>query len=199
MSEELEIEFKNLLSKSEYNELLNIFNAREKDFFSQENHYFDTADSRLRKLNSGLRIRLLPQSAELTLKTPLGLHLLETTDQMTLEEAHAYLAGSTIKKDGMVGRKLTEMNILIEDLRIIGSLKTVRFETSVPEGLVVLDKSTYAGKLDYELEFEAQDHHEGLAFFNQFLEKYAIPRRIGKNKIARMKEAMDENERNVKP
>lgn len=194
MSEELEIEFKNLLSKSEYNELLNIFNAREKDFFSQENHYFDTVDSRLRKLNSGLRIRLLPQSAELTLKTPLGLHLLETTDQMTLEEAHTYLTDDTIKKDGMVGKKLTEMNVLIDDLRMIGSLKTVRFETAVPEGLFVLDKSTYAGKIDYELEFEAQDHHEGLAFFNQFLEKHAIPRRIGKNKIARMKEAMDGNE-----
>lgn len=191
MSEELEIEFKNLLSKSEYNQLLSEFNAKKNDFFSQENHYFDTADSRLRKLNSGLRIRMLPQTAELTLKTPLGLHLLETTDQLTLEEAHAYLAADTIKKNGMVGGKLTEMSIIIEDLHVIGSLKTVRFETAVPEGLIVLDKSTYAGKLDYELEFEAQDHHEGLLFFNQFLEKYAIPRRVGKNKIARMKDALD--------
>lgn len=199
MSEELEIEFKNLLSESEYNQLLSESNSREKDFFSQENHYFDTADNRLRKLNSGLRIRLLPQTAELTLKTPLGLHLLETTDQLTLEEANAYLAADTIKKDGVVGRKLAEMSIIPEDLHVFGSLKTVRFETFVPEGLLVLDKSTYAGKIDYELEFEAQDHHEGLLFFNQFLEKYAIPRRAGKNKIARMKDALDEKERNVKP
>lgn len=195
MSEELEIEFKNLLSKSEYEELLNVFHAKETDFFSQENHYFDTKDGRLRTKNAGLRIRILPQKAELTLKTPFGLHLLETTDDLSLKEAHSLLGADSIKKDGIVGEKLKELGVPLDTLHCFGSLKTVRFEKTLPEGLLVLDKSTYAGKVDYELEFETQEHNQGLLFFNHFLETYSIPKRIAKNKIIRMKDALDDKQR----
>lgn len=191
MSEEIEIEFKNLLTETEYLSLLHSSGADQGDFFTQENYYFDTAAEILKKLNSGLRIRILPNAAELTLKTPFGLHLLETTDNLTLADATQHIANQTIKADGAVGKKLLELGVNVADLFCFGSLKTERYEKKIAEGLIILDKSSYLGKIDYELEYEAPDHESGLLFFNQFLTQHYLPRRIGKNKIARMKEALD--------
>lgn len=191
MSEELEIEFKNLLTETEYLSLLHSLGAKQSDFFTQENYYFDTPTETLKTLNAGLRIRILPFAAELTLKTPYGLHLLETTDNLTLAEASHHITNHTIKADGAVGTKLSELGVGVNDLYCFGSLKTVRFEKKVPEGLIVLDKSSYVGKTDYELEYEAPDHESGIAFFNAFLTKNHLSRRIGKNKIARMKDALN--------
>lgn len=191
MSEELEIEFKNLLTEAEYLSLLHSLGAKQSDFFSQENYYFDTKKEVLKSLNAGLRIRVLPDAAELTLKTPFGLHLLETTDHLSLAEASHYLSNQIIKDDGIVGKKLIGLGVPVKDLYCFGSLKTVRFEKNIPEGLIVLDKSSYVGKTDYELEFEAAEHESGKLFFNAFLKEYQLPRRTGKNKIARMKDALD--------
>ena len=44
MSEEIEIEFKNLLTEKEYQTLLYSFNATENELFTQINSYFDTPD-----------------------------------------------------------------------------------------------------------------------------------------------------------
>ena len=41
MSETIEIEFKNLLTKVEYENLLKTFNVKEKDIVIQSNHYLD--------------------------------------------------------------------------------------------------------------------------------------------------------------
>lgn len=192
MSQELEIEFKNMLTEKEYTFLLELFNANETDLFSQTNYYYDTKDGLLKQLRSGLRIRILPLNAELTLKTPLGQHLLETTDALTQEEAERLIQNHTIKQDGAVAKKLNELNVPLAELNYFGSLKTERFEKVISDGLLVLDKSTYAGKIDYELEFEAQSHENGKSFFNQFLHKHDIPVRKGKNKIERMNDTLSE-------
>lgn len=190
MSQELEIEFKNLLTEKEYTSLLEQFGAKQTDLFTQENYYYDTTEGLLKQLGSGLRIRMLPLNAELTLKTPLGQHLLETTDALTQEEAEQLIKNHTIKADGAVAQKLSELSVPLTDLYCFGSLKTERFEKVITEGLLVLDKSTYAGKVDYELEFEAQSHEKGKSFFDQLLHKYDIPVRQGKNKIQRMSDAL---------
>lgn len=190
MSQELEIEFKNMLTETEYHALLKLFGATKTDFFTQENFYYDTPTGLLKQLHCGLRIRILPLKAEQTLKTPLGQHLLETTDSLSQEEAEQLKQKDTIKQNGEVGKKLTELAVPMEELHCFGSLKTIRFEKTVDEGLLVLDKSNYAGKEDYELEFEAQSHKKGKSFFNQFLQKNDIPIRKGKNKIQRMSDAL---------
>lgn len=191
MSEELEIEFKTMLIEAEYLSLLHLLGAKPADFFEQENYYFDTKNEALKSLHAGLRIRILPNAAELTLKTPFGLHLLETTDHLALAEASHYISNQTIKADGAVGKKLIELGVSVKDLHCFGSLKTIRFEKMVPEGLLVLDKSSYVGQTDYELEFEGTEHESGKLFFDAFLNKHHLPRRTGKNKIARMKDALN--------
>lgn len=189
MSEEIEIEFKNLLTEKEYQTLLYSFNATENELFTQINSYFDTPDWDLKKLHAGLRIRLLPDSAELTLKTPFENHLLETTDSLSLIEAEKLISEGKIKADGAVGAKLKSLNISPEQLRLLGTLKTTRFERQTSQGLFVLDKSYYDNEVDYELEFEVPDYSIGKIHFDNFLEKHQIPLRPSKNKIARMIDA----------
>ncbi|MDT1938567.1 MULTISPECIES: CYTH domain-containing protein [Carnobacterium] len=189
MSEQVEIEFKNMLTQSEYKKLLHLFQAKEDDFFYQSNTYFDTPDWQLKIKKAGLRIRLLPEYAELTLKTPLEKELLETTDTLSLEEGKQLIQQGKIKDSGFVFTKLISLGIDPTKLRLLGSLATTRYEQKTKKGLFVLDHSIYCDQEDYELEFETTHHEEGNKFFQQFLLDQGIPLRPSKHKIARMIEA----------
>ncbi len=57
MTQEIEIEFKNLLTKSEFLKLSEALCMKEHDFKQQVNHYFDTKDFSLKQKKSALRIR----------------------------------------------------------------------------------------------------------------------------------------------
>ena len=186
MSEELEIEFKNKLSAKEYYNLLEYFEACEDDYFTQENHYFDTDLWRLKELHAGLRIRVLNDSAELTLKTPFKGHLLETTDYLSLTESKQLLLENKINSTGQVAKKLRELTIDPNDVHLIGSLITKRFEKKTPKGLFVLDKSFYGEQTDFELEFEVQEVKQGKIDFDAFLKKHHLKKIPSQNKIVRM-------------
>lgn len=189
MSEQVEIEFKNMITLSEYKKLLQLFHAKEEDFFYQSNSYFDTPDWQLKLKHAGLRIRLLPEYAELTLKTPFENDLLETTDSFTIEEGKKMIQQGKIKSSGFVYTKLISLGINPDELRLLGNLATTRYEHKTKEGLFVLDHSVYCNQEDYELEFETAHHEEGKKIFQQFLIDQAIPTRPSKHKIARMIEA----------
>ena len=190
MTHQIEIEFKNSLTKIEYTHLLKDLNLSEKDCYTQENHYYDTKDWKLKNKHSALRIRLFATSAELTLKTPLGEDLLETTDPLSLKEAQQFLNSQTIKTDGYVAKKITELQIDPKNLLLFGSLTTKRCEKRIPQGLIVLDESSYGTNKDYELEFEAASRATGKVYFEQFLKKHSIEKRSTKNKIVRMMESI---------
>ena len=64
----LEIEFKTLLTKEEYDSLRDFF--KEQPPIRQTNHYIDTPDQAIRNHQMALRIRTLADRAELTLKVP---------------------------------------------------------------------------------------------------------------------------------
>ncbi|SEK28779.1 Uncharacterized protein YjbK [Carnobacterium iners] len=194
MSEELEIEFKNKLSTKEYHRLLEYFKVQENDFFTQENHYFDSNLWELKEMQAGLRIRVLKDSAELTLKTPFNHYLLETTDCLSLTEAKQLLLENKIDSTGQVGKKLRELAIEPMTVHLIGSLITKRFEVKIPTGLIVLDQSFYGEQIDFELEFEVQEDQAGKINFNKFLKKHNLKRVPSENKIIRMiKESQKSN------
>lgn len=51
MNQEIEIEYKNLLSREKYEEMLAYYSQREDiTSWKQSNHYFDTPDLQLKKL-----------------------------------------------------------------------------------------------------------------------------------------------------
>lgn len=92
MVEQVEIEYKTMLTEKEYHQLLAYYKLSEKAFKTQTNYYFDTQDFKLREKHFGLRIRTTPTNAELTLKTPIEHGLLETTDPLTIETAASLIA-----------------------------------------------------------------------------------------------------------
>ena len=187
MSQTIEKEFKNLLNKEEYEALITAFNLDETDPIKQTNVYFDTPDFKLEALNSGLRIRMYEDKAEITLKTPIQENeKLETNDDLTLDEAKILIDAHQMKASGNVAVKLKELGIATEDLVIIGQLSTIRYDFPGDKGTYFLDKSFYQDQMDYELEFESETLEEGALTFQDFLNNHGIKVRKTKQKIERM-------------
>ncbi|MGX6442235.1 CYTH domain-containing protein [Neobacillus sp. K501] len=187
MSEMIEIEFKNMLTISEYERFLQIFKIAPEQIFTQENHYFDTADFTLKKFKSALRIRQKADDYELTLKQPANVGLLETTQILTLDEYITALQNGPLPK-GIVSNRITELGIPIDQVEYFGSLTTNRVEFLYKNGLLVLDHSFYLNKDDYELEYEVENYQLGKQIFLELLKQYDIPIRPTKNKIRRFYE-----------
>ncbi|WP_212685903.1 CYTH domain-containing protein, partial [Salmonella enterica] len=82
MAQEIEIEFKNLLTEEEYLKLLSNL-PFPKYSQTQTNYYFETEDFSLKAHGSALRIREKNGNYTLTLKETHELGLLETHDALT--------------------------------------------------------------------------------------------------------------------
>ncbi|MDQ0198198.1 CYTH domain-containing protein [Neobacillus ginsengisoli] len=184
MSQNIEIEFKNILSKKEYDLLLDTFNINEKQIFTQENHYFDTPNFALKQKNTALRIRQKQEHFEMTLKQPASVGLLETNQVLTAKEALSAIQLGKLP-GGIIENLVEEMEISYRTIEYFGSLLTKRVEFDYKEGLLVLDHSYYLNKEDFELEYEAENYLHGLRIFQEFLELHGIPKRITENKIRR--------------
>ena len=65
---EIEIEFKNLLTEDEYNNLYTSLKLEDKPQIINKNFYYDDANESLKKANSALRIRHTNNKDEMTLK-----------------------------------------------------------------------------------------------------------------------------------
>lgn len=186
MSKNLEIEFKTLISESDFYRLRNYFHLEKNDFFVQENYYFDTIDFKLKQKNSGLRVRLFSDSAELTLKTPEVVGLLETTDHLTLQQAFHIISSEKLLFEGFVYDKLMNFGIDPTALCMIGCLKTKRAERKLPQGLLALDESWYNQHHDFELELELTDSVRGKNDFLLLLDQLDLKEKPTQNKIQRM-------------
>ncbi|WP_343042451.1 CYTH domain-containing protein [Ornithinibacillus caprae] len=181
--QEIEIEFKNLLTKPEFDRILNRLPFPEKAD-KQTNFYFETMDFSLRKNKSALRIRQKNGNYRLTLKEPHPDGLLETHDHLTVEEANEWLNGNCIPKENIL-KQLNQINVSLQDLKYFGSLTTERREYKDNGIIYVLDYSTYNNQEDYELEIEAIHKKEGIQAFHSLLEELHIPQRETANKIQR--------------
>lgn len=186
MSQQIEIEFKNLLTKEEFDRLTSFFHLSENDFVQQENHYFDTELFQLKELGIALRIRAKNNRYVLTLKEPAHVGLLETHQPLSEQEALTAIRTSLLPKEGEVMEKIARLGIKSEMLVLFGSLTTFRAEKVYKNGLIVLDHSRYENKEDFEAEFEAKDEKEGMQMFYSLLKMHGIPLRKTENKIKRL-------------
>lgn len=187
MSTNLEIEFKSLLSMAEYDKLKTLFSHVAP--VRQTNHYLDSKDFKLRKKKLALRIRTFDHEAEMTLKVPQEIGNIEYNVPLTLEEAQQLLGEKSItcgKTDlSEIHDILQDKGIDLEEVTLIGSLTTIRYEQQLPIGLAALDKNNYLGHSDYELELEVEDGVQGKKDFFDFLEKHDIEFRFSKSKVVR--------------
>lgn len=182
MSQEIEIEFKNMLTLDEFKQLKKELNLTR--FITQYNDYFDTDNGDLRAIHTALRVREKEDKLVLTLKEPNDIGKLETHQPLTRVELDVFKRKRELP-EGDVTRRLNSLKIDLVKLTHIGRLTTHRCETPLENGLFVLDKSEYLGTVDYELEWEFEDFTYGEACFHRLLNRYQIPRRPPQNKIMR--------------
>jgi uncharacterized protein YjbK len=184
LSQHLEIEFKNLLTKQEYNHLIEFFKVDKINIKKQINHYFDTTSFLLKDAQSALRIRERGDWYEMTLKQPAPIGLLETNQILQKQEA-AKLLDHHIFPDGPIKDKLLSIKVPVELLQYFGSLTTNRIEFAYKDGLLVLDHSYYLNAEDFEIEYEVTNPDIGEMVFNELLHTMKIPRRKTENKVQR--------------
>ena len=182
MTQEIEIEFKNIVTKEEFDTLCKSFSIEA--FTKQVNHYFETPDFSLKEAGSALRIRHKGETYTLTLKQPAEVGLLETHQVITADEARLMMETNTIIQ-GAVVDQLHTLQIPVSALTYMGSLTTERAETLFKGGTLVFDHSFYYNHDDYEIEFEVQDEEAGKAAFIHLLKQHDIPIRHTNNKVKR--------------
>ena len=192
MQTNLEIEYKTLLSLSEFDQLGKRFSHVAP--VRQTNHYFDTPDLKLRANKLSLRIRTFDDAAEMTLKIPQKVGNLEHNIALTSEEANAILATKTLPQNCINIQNILELlkgyAIDLSAVRVLGFLTTTRREYETSIGLMALDKNEYSGRLDYELELEVADARSGEKNFNYFLKDNQIEYRYARSKVVRFLESI---------
>ncbi|PEK99468.1 CYTH domain-containing protein [Bacillus sp. AFS017336] len=185
MAKEIEIEFKNLLTKEEFENLKTFFQINESRFRSQTNYYFETPSFSIKEHGGALRIRKKSATSyTLTLKIRQTVGHLEINQKISESEASNMLETSVLP-DGEVKEYINEVKLNLNDLNLIGELTTNRVEFPYEDGLLVLDHSTYLNHEDYELEFEVTDENIGKQQFINLLMDHQIPERKTLNKIKR--------------
>lgn len=172
---ELEIEFKNLLNEEEYSTLYDTF------FKSVQgqplvNYYIDTPDLELRRNTLLLRVRLDDGKQIMTLKAPTVKGVLEFHAEVDFDlDSTKHIEGTEIPE--IIANELERRHIGTNDLHIYGRLATERREMEYKDGLLVLDKCSYLGTTDYEVEYEVSDYDKGETIFNRLMADHDIARR----------------------
>ncbi|MCM3719129.1 CYTH domain-containing protein [Fictibacillus phosphorivorans] len=184
MSQEIEIEFKNLITYEEFLQLIDAFKVQKTDFVEQTNYYFDTEDFQLKNYKCALRIRYKKDTYTLTLKQQFDEHILETHQTIEKDAFPGLINGMTLP-EGEVTKKLQSLGIHTENIKYLGELTTHRVEFPYQRGLLVLDENHYLGHIDYELEYESADYKKGQQIFQELLKVKNIPDRETKSKIHR--------------
>ncbi|TDL80629.1 CYTH domain-containing protein [Peribacillus frigoritolerans] len=185
MTQEIEIEYKNLLTKEEFSRLADFFHIADHDFKHQDNHYFDTPEFHLKERGAALRIRFKNGRYVLTLKEPAPVGLLETHQEITAEQASELISSASSLPKGKVLEQIHSLGIHSGNISFFGTLSTNRAEKTYKNGLIVLDHSRYINKEDYEIEYEVLDAEEGLLAFRELLASQQVPLRKTPNKIKR--------------
>lgn len=180
---EIEIEYKQLLTKEEYQIIEQFLIKKNIKSIDQENYYFDTKDFKLKEKQKALRIRKKENIYEACLKQQREFDILE--DNIILSEIEATKMFNN-------PNLLASAYGLAEKVILLGSLKTSRYEYQLVEGLICLDKSRYLNTEDYEIEFEAIDYHQKQVFID-FLKTFKIEfNENKKSKIARFDELLQQ-------
>lgn len=193
MDQEIEIEFKNLLTEKEYQQVYHYLPFKSVELMEQTNYYFETDDMKLKQHGAALRIRYKNGKCTLTLKEPHKEGLLETHETLTEEEANLWIQNKMIEKPH-VSKQLQGLGVSIDSLQYLGSLTTRRKEVNYEGTTVVLDHSLYYDQEDYELEVEASSKDDGKKVIREILKACNIPERKTDNKIKRFYNAKLQSE-----
>ncbi len=185
MNEQIEIEYKVLLTKEIYNSILNDYRDLSMSDYKQTNYYF--THPLIQKNKYMLRIREKNNQYELTLKRPQGNHRLELNINISKEDKDKLI--NHIPIDNEIIECLKTLGINQEELKQQFSLTTHRYDIVLKEGTLSLDYNTYQNNEDYELEFEVEDELVGYQKFLEIIKPYHI--HYQKNCDSKIKRVLD--------
>lgn len=186
MSNTIEIEAKALISKKDYEKLA--LKYMKFGVYTQTNHYIDSADWLLSKEKLALRIREKGNRFEMTLKVPLSQGLLEKNCVWTRETFKEFRDNKEFP-DGDIKKMLMMLGIDTSKLGIQTSLVTDRIDVPYENGKLSIDKNSYSGLVDYEVELEHNNEGDAEKFLAQFLNENEV--KFTPNKKSKTVRAME--------
>lgn len=188
----LEKEYKNLLTKVQYETLKEEFQSIFTKDITQTNQYYD-CHQQLENNHSALRIRLIEgqQMGEITLKIPQSdCEVIEITEELPNEQLQWWVEEDIFLLPTSIKLALEEQGIELSNISPTATLTTHRLEGLLRPGcLLVLDESHYAGQTDYEIEMEVEDLEEGKEIFLEILHRHGITPQKTISKIKRALQA----------
>ena len=185
---EIEKEFKNLLTKEQYEAIAGDYQSVFTKDITQTNSYYDY-EGLLQQHKMALRIRIVEgkETGEITLKIPQSsLEVLEYTEVLPVDILNAYNHDKQFALPTSLQETLENKGITLQTVNQTALLTTHRLEGALSENeWLVLDESHYNGKVDYEMEMEVRSLELGEPVFLGILEKYKIELRQAESKIKR--------------
>ena len=167
--QQLEIEYKILLTSTTFHQILHDYQHHITKDYIQINHYL--THPLLSQKKYMLRIRTKNNQYELTLKRPYQNHQLETNISLTQKEKDLFFQHQ-LKNE--ITDILENEGIVISELQHLFSLTTHRYDILLPEGVLSLDDNTYLDQHDYEMEFEVTNEKQGFQQFLKIIEPYHL-------------------------
>ena len=175
-----EFESRIMLTDNEYFEIVSHFMRLHpnKQFLKITNIYLDTEDLYLRKNHVTFRIRITNDiKCELTIKIKGQNGDDEINDSLNIKELEM-IQKEHLYPDGNVKNYLLSLPYSLNTYKEIASLYNVRLEIEEEDHLLVIDKNTYNGITDYNLEIEAKDSIESAKkWLNHYIEQFNLANR----------------------
>lgn len=180
MAKQLEIEFKTLLTKEEYQMLIEQFSKYKGNY--QTNYYFDTPRFTLKATDIGLRVRVRDYY-EITLKRRKHYSIQETNNNISKEVFEEFLTTGVIPDEEINN----EIGSIIGNQKVVNFMSLTTYRVNVPykKGLLAIDKCEYLGVIDYELEYEATSYEQGKREFVEIVNEFGIKYKKSEAKIKR--------------
>ncbi|MGI6510529.1 MAG: CYTH domain-containing protein [Erysipelotrichaceae bacterium] len=156
MKQQLEIEFKTLINKEQFDKITALY--RPLSFSKQHNYYYKSSFC-----DQSFRVRVKENKKVFTLKENSGNQIMEYEKEFT----------GFFYEDNEISSTLQKFNILPPFL-LIGELITYRAIVENDLAQLCFDINCYNGLIDYEIEYEMKKDHEGLNMFKEILSKADI-------------------------
>ena len=177
MPKNIELEFKTVIPKSSYEEILASYNLND-NVFLQTNHYFDTPSLDLSAQDIVLRIRQKGERFfKVTIKKQHPEEAYESHILLSREQAEKML------KEGFNTKQFFPQ--LSYDVSHITSIDNFRASMPYKNGLMYVDRCEYCSHVDYELEYEVSDSDIGFTNFQSFLSNHGLTLKQTKRKSER--------------
>lgn len=174
-----EFEKRLIISKEKYDVLLMHFSKEYPNHkvTKQINYYFDTLKSEIQLENECLRVRTYHDDRKTKFTYKTHDKVINGDEEiyqiLTVKEEMSLLQNGVIP-EGQVKEALNKRGYQVTRLKFVGDIHTDRLEIFEKDYIVVLDKNTYSGITDYNIEIESTSIEESEKVLKEICNSYSI-------------------------